>query len=161
MCLHSVAASFNFDISLGIQTGENGVISSPSKASLTVTANDDPNGLMRFEKRSVEIPEDYNPGMKATTTKNVTVLRDQGSWGSIQVRFATHVGNLENIQRIEFTSWACTEAVTYMHLKKVRVDTKRESSLYAVILTLIYYWKNALEHGWKFLECLLTLPCLG
>ena len=104
MCLHSVAASFNFDFSLGIQTGENGVISSPSKASLTVTANDDPNGLMRFEKRSVEIPEDYNPGMKATTTKNVTVLRDQGSWGSIQVRFATHVGNLENIQRIAFTS---------------------------------------------------------
>ena len=89
MCLPSVAASFISDFFLGIQTGENGVISSPSKASLTVTTNDDPNGLMRFEKRSLDIPEDYNPGMKATTIKTVTVLRDQGSWGSIKVRFTT------------------------------------------------------------------------
>ncbi|PFX17387.1 G-protein coupled receptor 98 [Stylophora pistillata] len=83
--VNATAASFISDFFLGIQTGENGVISSPSKASLTVTTNDDPNGLMRFEKRSLDIPEDYNPGMKATTIKTVTVLRDQGSWGSIKV----------------------------------------------------------------------------
>ena len=69
----------------GIQTGLDGIISSPSKAFLTITANDDPNGLLKFAERSVDIPEDFKLGMEATTTKNLTVLRDQGSWGTIRV----------------------------------------------------------------------------
>lgn len=41
-----------------------------------VIVNDDFNGLMRFEKRFVEILEDYNFGMKVIIIKNVIVLRD-------------------------------------------------------------------------------------
>ena len=78
----------------GIQTGLDGIISSPSKAFLTVTANDDPNGLLKFAERSVDIPEDFKPGMEATTTKDLTVLRDQGSWGTIRVRQIENFGTL-------------------------------------------------------------------
>jgi len=69
----------------GIQTGEDGTIRSPSKAFLKITANDDPNGLLKFSARSVDIPEDFNPGMEATTVKNLTVLRNQGTWGAVRV----------------------------------------------------------------------------
>lgn len=69
----------------GIQTGEDGRIVNPSKAVLKITANDDPNGLLKFSARSVDIPEDFNPGMEASTVKNLTVLRDQGTWGTIMV----------------------------------------------------------------------------
>jgi len=33
----------------------------------------------------VDIPEDFNPGMEATTVKNLRVLRNQGTWGAIRV----------------------------------------------------------------------------
>lgn len=73
----------------GIQTGEDGVISTPFKAFLTISTNDDPNGLFKFAEGSVDIPEDFKPGMAATTTKNLTVLRNQGSWGTVRVRWNT------------------------------------------------------------------------
>lgn len=69
----------------GIKTGEDGTIGSPSKAYLKISANDDPNGLLKFSVGSVEIPEDFIPGMEATTVKNLTVLRNQGTWGTVRV----------------------------------------------------------------------------
>jgi len=41
--------------------------------------------LLKFSARSVDIPEDFNPGMEATTVKNLTVLRNQGTWGAVRV----------------------------------------------------------------------------
>ena len=69
----------------GIQTGENGRIGDQSKAFLTVTANDYPYGLFKFVNRSVDIAEDFNPGMESTTVKSIPVLRDQGTWGTVKV----------------------------------------------------------------------------
>lgn len=74
----------------GIQTGEDGVLSSPSSAFVKITANDDPNGLLKFSVPSVDIPEDFDPGNEASTHKNLTVLRNQGKWGTIKVRLWRH-----------------------------------------------------------------------
>ena len=70
---------------VGIDTGEDGTIISPSSAFLEITASDDPNGLLKFQDRSLDIPEDFLPGMEATTKKNLTVLRNQGTWGTVRV----------------------------------------------------------------------------
>ena len=74
--------------STGIATGENGRIGSINKARLVVQANDDPNGLFIFDSnsRDVLIPEDFSPGMKNSTVRNLTVLREQGTWGQVQVK---------------------------------------------------------------------------
>ncbi|XP_068693739.1 adhesion G-protein coupled receptor V1-like isoform X3 [Montipora foliosa] len=69
----------------GIQTGEDGILSTPSSAFLVILANDDPNGLLQFSVGSVDIPEDFASGMEASTQKNLTVLRDQGTWGTVKV----------------------------------------------------------------------------
>lgn len=74
----------------GIQTGEDGVLSSPSSAFVKITTNDDPNGLLKFSVPSVDIPEDFDPGNEASTHKNLTVLRNQGKWGTIKVRLWRH-----------------------------------------------------------------------
>ena len=70
----------------GIQTGEDGILSTPSSTFLVIFANDDPNGLLQFSVGSVDIPEDFASGMEASTQKNLTVLRDQGTWGTVKVR---------------------------------------------------------------------------
>lgn len=80
----------------GIDTGEDGTIISPSSAFLEITANDDPNGLLKFQDRSLDIPEDFLPGMEATTEKNLTVLRNQGTWGTVRVSsFIRHMHSID------------------------------------------------------------------
>ncbi|XP_031564731.1 adhesion G-protein coupled receptor V1-like [Actinia tenebrosa] len=72
---------------MGIETGENGLLGNYTTAYLTVLSNDDPYGKLLFpsQSRDVKIPEDFEPGFKNTTIKNLTVMREQGDWGDIQV----------------------------------------------------------------------------
>ncbi|XP_048584248.1 adhesion G-protein coupled receptor V1 isoform X2 [Nematostella vectensis] len=83
----------------GIGTGENGRLGNATIAYLTITANDDPNGVFLFASlsRDVTIPEDFLPGFQDTTTKNLTVLRSQGTWGDVQVlwEISTAVQNIK------------------------------------------------------------------
>ncbi|XP_015763361.1 PREDICTED: G-protein coupled receptor 98-like [Acropora digitifera] len=81
----------------GIQTGEDGVLSSPSSAFVKITANDDPNGLLKFSVPSVDIPEDFDPGNEASTHKNLTVLRNQGKWGTIKVAWEVRSAKLATV----------------------------------------------------------------
>ena len=92
----------------GIDTGEYGTIISPSSAFLEITANDDPNGLLKFKDRSLDIPEDFLPGMEATTKKNLTVLRNQGTWGTVRVScFIRHAYALNrHANKNSFLVWA-------------------------------------------------------
>lgn len=77
-----------FHVFQGIDTGENGRLGNFTTAYLTVLSNDDPYGKLLFpsQSRDVKIPEDFEPGFQKTTIKNLTVTREQGDWGDIQVR---------------------------------------------------------------------------
>lgn len=101
MCAVVYWADINFVA--GIDTGEDGTIISPSSAFLEITANDDPNGLLKFQDRSLDIPEDFLPGMEATTKKNLTVLRNQGTWGTVRVSsFIPHMHSIDVLTKIRF-----------------------------------------------------------
>ncbi|KAK3711287.1 hypothetical protein QZH41_015002 [Actinostola sp. cb2023] len=71
----------------GIATGEDGRLGNVTVAYFTVLPSDDPYGVFRFDTSSVDlkIPEDYLPGQKNSTEKNLTVIRNQGAWGYVQV----------------------------------------------------------------------------
>ena len=54
---------------------------------LVVRENDSPYGSFVFpdDDREISIPEDYNPGEEATTTKSLTVKRNLGVFGTVTV----------------------------------------------------------------------------
>ena len=114
MCAVVYLADINFVA--GIHTGEDGTIISPSSAFLEITANDDPNGLLKFQDRSLDIPEDFLPGMEATTKKNLTVLRNQGTWRTVRVSsFIRHMHSIDMLTKVRF--WY--EAPSILLLEKV------------------------------------------
>ena len=102
-------------MSKGINTGEDGKLGSDTRAVFEVVANDDPNGRFLFAEssRSVDIPEDFNPGMQSETERNLTVLRGQGAWGRVEV--SIHYRCSTNSAFVEVvggnSSIVCTELV--------------------------------------------------